>query len=143
LTAAAIAEMRALPAELKKIVAADESLLSEADALALAREPTACGIFNIKLMKCGGVTPALAIARLAETAGIELMWGCNDESAVSIAAALHAAYACPGTRFLDLDGSLDLARDPIQGGFVLEEGGVMRILDRPGLGAELAEWVVP
>ena len=38
------------------------------------------------------------------------MWGCMDES-VSIAAALHAAFASPATRYLDLDGSFDLARD--------------------------------
>jgi L-alanine-DL-glutamate epimerase-like enolase superfamily enzyme len=30
----------------------------------------------------------------AETAGIELMWGCMDESRISISAALHAALAC-------------------------------------------------
>ncbi len=135
LGAAAVAEMRALPAELRRLVAADESLLSEDDALALARPP-ACGIFNIKLMKCGGVSPALTIARLAETAGIELMWGCNDESAISIAAALHAAYACPSTRYLDLDGSFDLGSDPATGGFAVE-GGTLRVLDEPGLGVQL------
>ena len=40
------------------------------------------------------------------------MWGCNDESCISIAAALHAAYACPATRYLDLDGSFDLRNIP-------------------------------
>jgi L-alanine-DL-glutamate epimerase-like enolase superfamily enzyme len=64
------------------------------------------------------------------------MWGCNDESVISIAAALHAAFACPRTRYLDLDGSFDLARDPASGGFIVEDG-LMRLLDRPGLGVEL------
>jgi L-alanine-DL-glutamate epimerase-like enolase superfamily enzyme len=73
------------------------------------------------------------IAAIAETAGIELMWGCMDESIVSISAALHAAFASPATRYLDLDGSLDLARDVVSGGFALQDG-VMRTLDRPGLG---------
>jgi L-alanine-DL-glutamate epimerase-like enolase superfamily enzyme len=134
--AGAMAELRALPEPLRRRIAADESLQNEDDARFLVEAPAACGIFNLKLMKCGGIRPAQAIASIAQAAGVELMWGCNDESAVSIASALHAAYACPGTRYLDLDGSFDLARDPAAGGFVVEEGR-MRLLDRPGLGVEL------
>ena len=63
------------------------------------------------------------------------MWGCMDESIVSISAALHVALASPATRYLDLDGSLDLARDVVDGGFVLEDG-YMRTTDRPGLGVQ-------
>ncbi len=137
LPAAAISEMRALPEELRRLVAADESLLGEQDALALAGTPAACGIFNIKLMKCGGVSSALAIATIAEAAGVELMWGCNDESVISIAAALNTAYACPTTRYVDLDGSFDLASDPASGGFKVEDGS-LKILDRPGLGVRCA-----
>ena len=132
-----IAELRSLPQELRRIIAADESLHCEDDARDLVEDPPACGIFNIKLMKCGGIRRALAIADIAESAGIDLMWGCNDESVVSIAASLHAAYACPRTRYLDLDGSFDLARDPAKGGFVVEDG-YMRLLDRPGLGVDLS-----
>jgi L-alanine-DL-glutamate epimerase-like enolase superfamily enzyme len=128
-----VAAMRALPAAVRDRVAADETLLGPADALSLIAPPRACGIFNIKLMKCGGVWSAGRIAAIAETAGIELMWGCMDESIVSISAALHAAFASPATRYLDLDGSLDLARDVVSGGFALHDG-VMRTLDRPGLG---------
>ena len=125
--------MRALPDPVKDRLAADETLLDASDALTLVRPPRACGIFNIKLMKCGGVDAARRIAVIAETAGVELMWGCMDESVVSIAAALHAAFASPATRYLDLDGSLDLARDVARGGFVLADG-VMRTREAPGLG---------
>ena len=128
--------MRALPEAVRDRLAADETLLCASDALALVQPPRACGIFNIKLMKCGGVHAAQRIAAIAETAGIELMWGCMDESVVSISAALHAAFSAPATRYLDLDGSLDLARDVAEGGFVLEDG-VMRTLDAPGLGVAL------
>jgi L-alanine-DL-glutamate epimerase-like enolase superfamily enzyme len=128
-----VAALRALPAELRARVAADESLLDERDALALVRPTNACGIFNIKLMKCGGIQPARGIARIAELAGVHLMWGCMDESRISIAAALHAALASPATRYLDLDGSFDLERDVVRGGFHLEDG-VLRTLDAPGLG---------
>jgi len=125
--------VRRLPAAWRWRIAADESLHGERDALALAGPEPACGIYNIKLMKCGGVWPALRIAAIAETAGISLMWGCMDESRISIAAALHAAFASPATRYLDLDGSLDLARDVVSGGFTLENG-VMRTTGAPGLG---------
>ena len=128
--------MRALPEAVRDRLAADETLLGASDALALVQPPRACGIFNIKLMKCGGVHAAQRIATIAETAGVELMWGCMDESVVSISAALHAAFSTPATRYLDLDGSLDLARDVAEGGFVLEDG-VMRTLDAPGLGVAL------
>ena len=125
--------MRVLPDTVKNRLAADETLLDESDALALVQPPRACGIFNIKLMKCGGVHAAKRIATIAETAGVELMWGCMDESVVSISAALHAAFSSPATRYIDLDGSLDLARDVADGGFILEDG-VMRTRDEPGLG---------
>ncbi len=133
LRANAIDEMRALPNDVKAKIAADESLLDTASAIVLASEPKACGIFNIKLMKCGGITGAREIAVVAENSGIELMWGCNDESAISISAALHAAFASVATKYIDLDGSLDLARDAVSGGFELKDG-VMRPLDAHGLG---------
>lgn len=136
--AAEFVAVRKLPEQIRNRIAADESLLDEKDALALAAPPRACGIFNIKLMKCGGIRPALSIAAIADAARIELMWGCMDESVISIAAALHAALASPATRYLDLDGSLDLARDVAVGGFVLENGW-MRTTGEPGLGVRLAE----
>ena len=64
------------------------------------------------------------------------MWGCMDESRVSIAAALHVAYASGRTRYLDLDGSFDLARDPAAGGFELRDGRLY-LGDEPGLGVRL------
>ncbi len=130
--------MRALPPDVRRRLAADESLQDESDALSLLRPTPACGIFNIKLMKCGGIAPALRIATLADVGGIELMWGCMDESIASITAALHAALACPATRYLDLDGSLDLARDVVEGGFILKEG-CLYASDKPGLGIRLLE----
>ncbi|MDP5171907.1 MAG: dipeptide epimerase [Bacteroidia bacterium] len=131
--------MRQLPIHQKSLIAADESIKSFQNALELIRPEPACGIFNLKLMKSGGIYPAMQIADLARHAGIRLMWGCNDESIVSITAALHAAFACPNTAFLDLDGSLDMATDIVSGGFILKDGMLM-IGHKPGLGLEkLAE----
>ena len=128
--------MRRLPESVRDITVADESLLNARDALECLQPPRPFGIFNIKLMKCGGIAAGLQIAEIANLAGIDLMWGCMDESRVGIAAALHAALASPTTRYLDLDGSLDLARDLVGGGFVLEDGE-MRVTDQPGLGVNL------
>ncbi|MEO0895358.1 MAG: dipeptide epimerase [Bacteroidota bacterium] len=131
--------MQAVPQEIRDKVALDESLRFEEDAHHITTlEPRPGGIFNIKLMKCRGIYPALQIARLARYRDIDLMWGCNDESIVSITAALHAAFSCPNTKFLDLDGSLDLARDVVEGGFAIENG-MMRIAGGPGLGLKHIE----
>lgn len=136
LPARAVDELRRLPEPVRDRIAADESLLSPADAVRLCALPRAAGIFNIKLMKCGGVRPALGIAAVAEAADVSLMWGCMDESCISIAAALHAALASPATRYLDLDGSFDLARDVAEGGFAVE-GGHLRTIAAAGLGVRL------
>ena len=115
-------------------LALDESVHDDRDALRMVAS-NACDAFVVKLMKAGGIAAATRIARIAAAADVELMWGCMDESVISIAAALHAAYASKATRHLDLDGSFDLARDPGSGGFELE-GGVLSLTGAPGLGAE-------
>ena len=128
-----IREMAGMPEDLRQFGCADESLLRPADVAKLLAPPRPFGIFNIKLMKCGGVANGRDIARTAAHAGIHLMWGCMDESIVSISAALHAALASRATRYLDLDGSLDLAKDIVTGGFMLKDGK-LSTLDKPGLG---------
>ncbi|MBZ5856611.1 dipeptide epimerase [Flavihumibacter profundi] len=127
------AEMQRLPEATREYIACDESLKDARSALSLALPPKTCGIFNIKLMKCGGLSGAFEIATIARAAGIDLFWGCFDESIVSITAALHAALACENTCYLDLDGSLDLAEDLVTGGFILENGA-MRTSDGAGFG---------
>jgi len=127
--------MRSLEEWIRKQSMADESMLNPQSALKCLYPPQPFGLFNIKLMKCGGIAPGLEIARIAQHEGIDLMWGCMDESIVSIAAALHAAFASPATRYLDLDGSFDLARDLVEGGFIIENGW-LRPTNQPGLGVK-------
>ncbi len=117
----------------RKKLAADESLHHAKAALDLASVNHPFGIYNIKLMKCGGIIGAREIAGIAKPAGIKLFWGCNDESIISITAALHVAYSCPHTHYLDLDGSFDLAEDLVQGGFEIKNGLLM-INKQPGFG---------
>lgn len=127
--------LRSLPAAARKKLVADESLLDANTAIRLARDPQPFAVFNVKLMKCGGITGARRITTIAEAAGLELFWGCNDESIVSIAAALQIAYACSNTRYLDLDGSFDLSRDLVSGGFTLKNG-YLYPSSLPGLGLQ-------
>lgn len=118
--------------EERKIICGDESLKNAHSALNLAATNT-YGIYNIKLMKCGGIMGAKEIATIAQNGNIDLFWGCNDESIISITAALHVAYSCSNTKFIDLDGSLDLAEDIVSGGFEIKDG-YMKINAQPGFG---------
>ena len=99
----------------------------------MAKKPLSYGVFNIKLMKAGGIFAAHKIAGLAAQQNIDLFWGCNDESLISITAALHIAYACPNTRYLDLDGSFEVLEPLVEGGFKLINGE-MHLLSANGLG---------
>jgi L-Ala-D/L-Glu epimerase len=129
-------ELAALDEADRRLLAADESLLDAVSAMRLSHPPVPYGIFNIKLMKCGGIRGAREIALIAEKANIHLFWGCNDESIASITAALHAAYSCSNTRYLDLDGSFDLSSDLVTGGFILKDG-LMYCGTAPGLGLQM------
>ena len=127
------AALLALSATERKILTADEALKDPQAALQLAAGEQAFGIYNIKLMKCGGLLGAKEIATIAQHAGIDLFWGCNDESIISITAALHMAYACPNTKYIDLDGSFDLMEDLVTGGFEVKDGCLV-INNAPGFG---------
>jgi L-alanine-DL-glutamate epimerase-like enolase superfamily enzyme len=78
---------------------------------------------------------AREIGLIAANAGVDLFWGCNDESVVSIAAALQVAYSFSNTKYLDLDGSFDLSSDFVTGGFTLKDG-YMYCSAAPGLGLQ-------
>jgi L-Ala-D/L-Glu epimerase len=125
--------LRQLPKEQITRIAADESLLDLNSAHQLVSGNPTCGIFNIKMMKCGGIIAAQELAHVALASNTDLMWGCNDESIVSISAALALALAQPNTKYLDLDGSFDLAEDVVKGGFILEDG-YMYCSEASGLG---------
>ncbi|MBP6238863.1 MAG: dipeptide epimerase [Saprospiraceae bacterium] len=126
-------ELNKLNESEKSILVADESLINIHSAFKLAERPKPYGVFNIKLMKCGGICGARQISEIAQKSGISLFWGCNDENIVSISAALHAAYSCENTKYLDLDGSLDIKDPFFEGGFTIKSG-YMYPNELPGLG---------
>ncbi len=87
---------------------------------------------NMKLMKCGGITGALAIVRAAKQHNLKTMIGCMGESSVSIAAGVAVSGAL---NHIDLDSHLNLAPDPASGAPLVD--GVIVPLDVPGHGATL------
>jgi L-alanine-DL-glutamate epimerase-like enolase superfamily enzyme len=122
----------ALVAERQVPIMLDESVFTAEDARrALAAK--ACDWINIKLQKCGGLGPGLAIADLAQEAGVPCMVGCMVETRVGILQAGHLALAHPNIQAADLDGHTFLAGDPVAGGGVLRNGR-LAIGTEPGLG---------
>lgn len=90
-------------------VIADESCQTEEDVV------DCINLFhgiNIKLTKCGGITPARRMIELARFADMKVMAGCMTESSVGISAVCQLA---PLLDYIDADGSLLITNDPAIG----------------------------
>ncbi len=108
-------------------VVADESAVTIEDLDALVG--VVAGV-NVKLAKCGGVGPARRMLERARALGFRTFLGCMEETSITIAA---SAAVAPLAEWVDLDGCLLLADDPVDG---LEIGPDKRwrLSSRPGLG---------
>ncbi len=84
---------------------------------------------NIKMVKCGGITPALKMIRQARTLGMRVMLGCMTESSVGISG---IAQLLPLLDYVDIDGANLLAADIASG--VKVERGVCLYPETPGNG---------
>lgn len=109
LNASDIEGMKKVKFESALPVIADESCQREADV------ELCCEIFhgiNIKLMKCGGITPALRMIKEARENNVLIMAGCMTESTVGISGLVQIA---PLLDYLDADGALLLSDDIADG----------------------------
>jgi L-alanine-DL-glutamate epimerase-like enolase superfamily enzyme len=84
---------------------------------------------NIKLTKCGGLTPALRMIKAARTLGLKVMVGSMNESSIGSAAIMQLL---PLIDYVDMDGPLLLAEDLATG--IAYDFGKILMPDAPGLG---------
>ena len=110
-------------------VIADESCQTEADVIKCFQHFH--GI-NIKLMKCGGITPAKRMIAEAKKLGMKVMIGCMTESTVGISA---IGQLLPLLDYVDMDGPL-LVKNDIATGVYLKDGQVF-FPNENGTGAKL------
>jgi len=100
-------------------IIADESCIVESDVDKCALHFT--GI-NIKLTKCGGLTPALRMIKKGKGLGLKVMVGCMTESSVGISA---IAQLLPQLDYVDMDGAMLLKEDIAKGVQIKEDGTVL------------------
>ena len=96
-------------------IIADESCIIETD---VAKCQHHFHGVNIKLAKCGGLTPGRRMINEAKQLGMKTMVGCMTESTVGISAIAHLL---PQLDYVDMDGALLLAED-IATGITLDFG---------------------
>lgn len=122
-------EMRHVAAECVLPVIADESCGVPAD---VERCQGCFHGVNIKLVKCGGLTPARRMIARARQLGLKVMVGCMTESTVGISA---IAQLLPQLDYVDMDGAVLLAQDIATG--VSVQRGVCRYPEENGCGVQL------
>jgi len=114
----------------------DESLHSIQDARVLI-ENDACDVFNIKLVKLGGLYNSRKIIILAESGNITCRMGSEGESGLG---ALACAHLISSAKNFDY-GADGLGRgwykDDITVENIAVEKGYLKVPEKPGLGAEL------
>jgi L-alanine-DL-glutamate epimerase-like enolase superfamily enzyme len=86
---------------------------------------------NIKLTKCGGITPALRMIDEARDLGLQIMIGSMNETTIGTAALVHLKNLCD---YADADGPLLLADDVATG--LHYHFGQVTANARPGLGID-------
>lgn len=84
---------------------------------------------NIKLAKCGGITPALNMIRAAKKAGKKIMLGSMCETIVGSTALAHLL---PLADYADIDGPL-LLKENVGAGLSYQDG-LISLPQRPGIG---------
>lgn len=113
----------------------DEACCSPADMLRVVALEAA-DLVNIKLMKTGGLYPALAVDAIARAAGIGAQIGTMVESSIASAAGLHFAASRGNVQTVEMGGPIMLAEDigTVRSWY---EARTISVPDAPGLGIEV------
>jgi L-Ala-D/L-Glu epimerase len=133
-----ILELAHVKAESPIPIMSDESCGDHHDAERLIKLG-ACDYMNIKLGKSGGIFNALKIVELATAAGIHLQVGAFMESRLAMSAFAHFSLCSPMIQHFDFDTALMFSEDPVSGGIVYKENGVIEVPQIPGLGATISQ----
>ncbi|MFF2754152.1 mandelate racemase/muconate lactonizing enzyme family protein [Psychrobacillus sp. NPDC058041] len=94
---------------------------------------------NIKLMKCGGIYPAMKLAHMAEMAGIECQIGSMVESSIGSAAGFHVAFSKKAFTSVELTGPLKFSKDV---GNLHYDVPFIKLNERSGLGVDVDETIL-
>lgn len=89
-----------------------------------------CHGINVKLLKCGGLEPAVNLVRQANKLGLKVLVGCMSEGTCG---AMAAAQLSGWADWVDLDGPLLVRNDPFSG--AQYEKGQLLLPNVPGTGA--------
>ncbi len=86
---------------------------------------------NIKLMKCGGISEALKMIKVARQEGWCILIGCMLETRLGLGAASHLADMVD---YMDVDAHMLSTNDPFPPGSLKEFAPDLPLADGPGLG---------
>lgn len=130
-----------IKAVIKTPLMADESAFNLEQVMQLDHL-NAADIINIKLIKAGGIYPAMQIADYCRQHQLKCMIGCMLEGSIGVAAAAHLAFAYADViTLIDLDGPTLGKYDPIEGATLFNDARI-QLNDTPGLGisSSLPKW---
>lgn len=99
----------------------------------------ACDLINIKLAKSGGIFKALKMIRLAELANMNIQIGAFLESRLAMTTFAHLALCSPNIIHFDFDTALMFSKDPVDGGIIYNNDGMIEVPDKPGIGATVKD----
>ena len=95
---------KALATESPILLMADESCFSMSDLPAVI-DSGAFKFLNVKILKCGGITPAIELAQKAKAAGLQVSVGSMMEGEAGIRAAIFVAHQVAPEVVHDLDAA--------------------------------------
>lgn len=128
-----VEDLKAVKKKSNILIMADEAMLGIKDLQEIIKKK-AVNKINIKLMKCGGIYPALKLTMLAGSSGIDCQIGSMVESSIGSAAGYHVAFSKKIVSNVELTGPLKFSQDI---GNLYYETPYIKLNKQPGLGVDI------